>query len=536
MHSMPQRKLALATPHSAATDAGRAVFAEGGNAIDSAIAACASLAVVYPHMCTIGGDLFALAYRPGAGAVGFNASGAAPRARTAEDLRRRYGEMPIVGPDAVTVPGMLGGWQSLHAWGGRLPWSAVLEPAIKLAEDGCEVSPSLAVNLDAVAELARDDEGMRGLFFQDGRPVSEGHLLVQPALAETLKVIAQDGIDAFYNGELGSSYVRGLSRRGCALSREDLALHETQAVPPIFTDFRGWQVLTVPPNSQGYTLLQTLCALRQLALDPDPLSSDASVMARIFVQVARERDLVLADPSRMTVSIEELLSDEHIATLVDSLSSSPHPRGSTSGVAPQDARRSSEAAPSGDTIAVVAADGDGVGVSIIQSVYYAFGACLLEPDTGIIAQNRGSCFTLDPQSPNLFTGGMRSLHTLMPVLVTRNGRLRIVAGTMGGKAQFQIHSQILSRLLCDRVGLQAALSAPRWIVEHPDAGGPTEVVYCEEGAMSLAGPALRETGMDVQPLPDLDERVGHAQYIEIDCQSSMAAASDPRSDGSAVVV
>lgn len=533
---MTKRKLALATPHSAATDAGRAVFAEGGNAIDSAIAACASLAVVYPHMCTIGGDLFALAYRPGAGALGFNASGAAPRARTAEDLRRRYGEMPIVGPDAVTVPGMLGGWQSLHAWGGRLPWSAVLEPAIKLAEDGCEVSPSLAASLDEVAELARDDEGMSGLFFQDGRPVSEGHLLVQRALAGTLKVIAQDGTDAFYNGELGSSYVRGLSRLGCALSREDLALHETRTVPPIFTDFRGWQVLTVPPNSQGYTLLQTLCALRQLALDPDPLSSDASVMARIFVQVARERDLVLADPSRMTVSIEELLSDEHIATLVDSLSSSPHPRGSTSGVAPQDARRSSKTAPSGDTIAVVAADGDGVGVSIIQSVYYAFGACLLEPDTGIIAQNRGSCFTLDPQSPNLFTGGVRSLHTLMPVLVTRKGRLRIIAGTMGGKAQFQIHSQILSRLLCDRVGLQDALSAPRWIVGHPDAGGPTEVAYCEEGAMSLAGPALRETGMDVQPLPDLDERVGHAQYVEIDYKSSMTAASDPRSDGSAVVV
>jgi gamma-glutamyltranspeptidase len=526
--SSGERRLGLATPHVAATEAGQSIFAAGGNAVDAAVAAAAVLTVVYPHMCTMGGDLFALVFDPKRGAVGFNASGAAPRDRTAEDLRRAHGQMPAVGPDTVTVPGILGGWESLHAWAGRLSWEAIIQRAGRLAEAGCSVSPSLAAALREVADLAAGDEGMSEIFFREGRPISEGETFVQPALARTLDEVAKAGSKAFYEGDTGASYVRGLQRLGCRLSRDDLCAYETSVVEPLSGDFRGWEVLTVPPNSQGYTLLQTLCAWRQLDLNPDPLSADASQVARIFSRVAAERDRALADPRRMHTTVAELLSEEHVLALLDASDGAES--------SPSVASDTPKSAPSGDTIAVVAVDDEGLGVSIIQSVFEAFGACLLEPSTGIVAQNRGACFTLDPASPNVFAGGQRPLHTLMPVMVKRNGRLRIVAGTMGGRAQFQIHAQILARLLCDRAPLQDALDAPRWIVGDATEGQPSGVIYAEEEAARLVGSDLAGTGMQLKRLPDRDEWVGHAQYVEIDRDSRIAAACDPRSDGAAVVV
>lgn len=517
-------KYGIASPHAAATEAGASVFAVGGNAIDAAIAACAALAVVYPHMCTIGGDLFALAQAPDGRAHGFNASGAAPMALQADDLRRRYGGMPIIGPDAITVPGVLAGWGSLAEWGGRLALSEVLQPALRLAAEGCEVAPSLAASLAENSELLARDEGMTDIFARDGRWLRVGEHFCQPALAESLGQVASSGPGVFYHGELGERYVRGLRRLDCPITTDDLAQHSTTPETPIADVVRGWEVLTLPPNSQGYALLQLLRLVDDLGLDPDPLGPDADVLARLFYEVSQDRDRHLADPRAMTVSIDELLSEPHLRQLAA--------RAIDFRAAASEGRAASVARPSGDTIAVVVADADGWGVSIIQSVFHAFGAAVLEPSTGIIAQNRGSCFTLDPDSPNVAAGGKRSLHTLMPVLVRRHGQLRIVAGTMGGKAQPQIHTQILGRLLWDRERLQEALVAPRWIVENPD-GGPTEAVYAEASALS-ASPALDATGMQTHALPDLSEKVGHAQYVEISRAGWISAVSDPRSDGLAL--
>jgi gamma-glutamyltranspeptidase len=517
------RRLALATPHTAATEAGVAVFDEGGNAIDAALTACSVLAIVYPHMCSIGGDMIALLHHPGGEVITLNGSGAAPMELSPGDVRAHTRSMPLTGPDTITVPGVMAGWETLRELGATLPIAAILEPAIDHALAGYAAAPSLRRALTNHATQLSRDPGMATTLLPGG--VSEETTVIrQPALGETLRTIASDGVTAFYRGDVGRSFVSGVRAIGSKLSDADLGRHQTEIAEPVTAQFRSRRISTAPPNSQGFVLLEILLVLERLGVNLNTLGPDVGTIARVFELASRDRDRYLADPRFSRVPVDELLGHDHIEAVVGDMAEHPYRASQAMG----------ERTALGDTVAVVAADGDGWAVSVIQSVFHAFGSGILEPRTGIICHNRGAGFSLDESSPNVLRGGKRPAHTLMPVFVFNDGRLEIVAGTMGGYAQPQIHAQILGRLF-GGADADAAVSNPRWVTGALDAGGRSDLVSMERRAFDRCGPRFESTGRDIVVLDDGDDEVGHAQYVVLR-DGHLTAASDPRADGSAAVV
>lgn len=509
---------AIATPHSAATEAGAAAFEAGGNAIDAALAAAVTLAVVYPHMCGVGGDLFALVRGSVETSTAVNASGAAPSAVDVADVRvAGGGAMPVHGPLSVTVPGAVSGWAALHGLGGALTWERAFERALALAGDGVPVAPSLAASLAWRHEELSADPGLAGVFLVGGRPLAEGDLLRQPRLAATLESLADEGPGALYGGTVGASLVAGLRAAGSPIALEDLRAHRPELAHPLRGRYRDLVVEVVPPNSQGFVLLQILRAVERLGIDPDPLGPDAAVLAAVFEAAALDRDRHNADPRFADVPLAALLEEGHIAAMRDGISRVDVPK----------AHRTT-----GDTIALVAADGEGRAVSLIQSLYDGFGSGILEPNTGVVLHNRGSAFSLDPASPNLLAGGKRPAHTLMPVLVERDGRPEAAAGSMGGGGQPQINAQNLVRVFDLGMEPAEALAAPRWLAGGMDLWAD-RFVDAEGRVPAGVRAALEGSGFVINVLEDLDEGVGHAHLIRFDVDGTMTAATDPRADGAA---
>jgi gamma-glutamyltranspeptidase len=524
------RRFALASPHALATAAGAEAVREGGTAVDAALAAAAVLAVVYPHMCSVGGDLVALLRRPDGSLLSVNGTGAAPEAFGSRPPATG-GWPPHTGPGTVTVPGAVAGWATLRELGGRLPWRRLLEPAVALAANGAPVARSLARDLEAHRDLLRAAPGLRAVFAPRGRPLREGERLVQPALAATLLRLAEEGPTALYGGDVGRALVDGLRPLGCPLDLEDLRRHRTEVTAPLGARFRGWDLWTAPPNSQGFVLLEVLGAAERLGVGPDPLGPGASLLVALAELASRDRDSFLADPRFSPVPLERLLSPAHLEELAEGarLRAGATARPGPSG---QGAAGTPGVRPSGDTVAVVAADADGSLVSLLQSVFHSFGSGVLEPATGILLHNRGAAFSPDPASPNAAAPGKRPAHTLMPVLVTRAGRPVGAAGTMGGLAHPQLHVQVLLRVLEGGAGPWAALDAPRWVLGGLELGGPAHVVSVEARAAPELVPRLEAAGYGTALLRDHDEAAGHFQLAWVQ-DGELVAAADPRSDGAA---
>jgi gamma-glutamyltranspeptidase len=509
------RRGAVASPHHLASEAGLDALRAGGTAIDAALAAAAVLAVVYPHMCSLGGDAFALVRSPAGEVSAINGSGSAPGGVDPVALRRVYRRMPITGPLSVTVPGVLAAWATLLALGGRLGLARALEPAIGHARDGVPVSASLRRALVAdQAELA-SAAGIRDIFLPGGHLPPEGFTFRQPALAHSLEAIADRGADDFYRGKLGEQFVQGMQALGSPLSMADLATHKTVVGEPLSGSYRGWQVLTPPPNSQGFVLLEILAALEGLTTSFDPAGADAPIVAELFRQANADRDRHL---SAADVPVATLLS----ADSVEELRARVRERAKVV--------RPAHGPPLGrDTVAICATDDSGWAVVLIQSIFHAFGARILEPDTGIIAQNRGAAFSLESGAGNTLAPGRRPPHTLMPVAVMRRGRLAYLVGTMGGKAQPQILAEILARLLDLGQALGDALSAPRWVLGGLEVGSVEGTIRLE-GRLGRMRRAFEDGGFPVEILSDFDEEVGQVQAIQAGTDG-FVAESDPRSDG-----
>jgi gamma-glutamyltranspeptidase len=502
---------AVSTSHHLATEAGARALRAGGNAIDAAIAAAAALCVVYPNNVALGGDLVALVRAPD-GRVSFvNATGRAARAETLDALRRRHGEaLPDRGIDTVTVPGGVRGWSTLAALGGRLDWTDRLGAARDLARDGHPTARSVAraIRIDQAALTA--DPGCSALFLPGGRPLDEGSPLVQPALAATIDALIAGGPDAFYTGPVAEAWVGALRERGSRIDLEEVASYAPVLDEPISASVGGVEVVTSPPNTQGFALLRTLSAVaaEQVA---DPLERDAGRLAELFWEGNRLRSALLADPDIAPVPTETLLHGP---------------------VPPAD--DAAEGVAHGDTVGLVAVSDDGWAVSLVQSVYWAFGAAVLDPVTGVLFQNRGTSFSLDPARPSAFGGGRRPPHTLMPVLALRDGELAYALATMGGQAQAQIHTQLLLRLLAGASPIEAT-SAPRFVVGAQDDGDGPRTVTIETDVPAATRAALGETRFEPKIVPPRTEPLGHSNVIAV-TQDGYDAASDPRSDGSAVVV
>ncbi len=509
---------AIATPHALATEAGESAYRDGGTAIDAAIAAAAVLTVVYPHNVALGGDLIALVRAPDGVVQSVNASGWAGAAVDAAGLRARYGRsLPVRGVDAVTVPGGVRGWDTLRQFGSRLDWPRLLEPAEATARAGVPVARSLATH---IAEAEHSDPfgttEFDSVFRPHGRALGEGDTLSQPALADTLATLRRSGPDDFYEGALAGRTVAYLRGHGSSLSGADFAAFQPETTAPISMDFGGLTVLTSPPNTHGFILLRALRAIDELGIT-DPLGSGMGEMIRVFHQGNALRAALLADPRHSDVNVAMLVQDGlgEVAELGA-------------------ARADSAQAPRGDTVGISAADSDGYAVSLIQSIYHAFGSGLIDPATGILFHNRGTSFTLDPLSPNVIAPRKRPAHRLMPVMTTSHGAVRHVLATMGGQGQPQILAQVLLRAL-GGASAEAAVSAPRAIVGLQADGDTVDSVTVESGVAASAKAAIRDAGFSPTEVPAHDETLGQTNVVT-DVDGSMSAASDPRSDGSAVVI
>ncbi len=507
----------ISSPHHLATEAGSRILDRGGSAVDAAIGASAVLCVSYPHMLTLGGDSWNLV--AAAGSVrAVDGTGSAPAGLSAAGLRAEgYESMPAQGPHTVTVPGMVAAWGSMHERYGRLPFEVLLGEAITLAEAGVTVSSSLARDIRANRETLAADPGCAALFLTErGTPKAEGDRLIQPALGRTLRTLAAEGSSALYTGDLGRAYAAGLAGLGSTLTDRDLARHRTRFLDPIVGRYRGAEIYTTPPNSQGFVLLQLLAAADRLG----GKWSAGELLARLplaAVAFGADRDAYLADPRRMSVPVESLLAARRIGSAL---------RGST------DDRvfaRRPPASLGGDTVAVAAMDSDGLAVSIVESVAGAFGAALLEESTGIIAQNRGSAFTLDEGSVSILIGGTKPPHTLMPTIVKRNGSTYAAAGTMGGKSQPVILAQVLDRLLDQDESAQDAVAAPRWVVTAP-TGQESPTILIESGMPEAIRAALGESGLRVIVVDEIDNRFGQAQVVVM-TDKAFSRGTDPRADG-----
>lgn len=551
---MPEH--AIATPQRDATAAGMAAFAAGGNALDAALAAAAVLCVTYPHNCALGGDLIALVREPDGTTTSVNASGAAAAAASADRLRAAGAvTMPVTGPDTVTVPGLVAGWETLHGLGAALPWPAALAAAIERAEEGFAVGRSLAeAATDQAAEIA-EDPGLRALLQHDGRPVREGETVRQPALAATLRTLAADGPRAFYDGPLAGRLIAGLRAAGCLLSDEDLAGFAPELTAPLRHRCGDLDLLTSPPNSSGVLLLQSQAALAAAGA-ADPLGADAGLYAELLRLGAEQRDAMLADPRTAPLAREgrpggaaadargaglaregkpgdvpfdrdAWLGDARLAELVALA------RARAGGDIPEPSGEPTPR-PSGDTVAVAAVDGEGRAVSLIQSVFHSLGALLLEPQTGVLMHNRGSFFSLAPGHPNELAPGRRPAHTLMPALVERGGALRYALGTMGGKAHAQVLGQVLLRLEAG-ADPQAAVDAARWVVGGVEVGERDDTIRVEDDVAPAARAAIERAGMQPVAIGLRSEWTGHAQAIAVAADGTLRAGSDPRADGAAAV-
>ncbi|MBG0830709.1 gamma-glutamyltransferase [Planomonospora sp. ID67723] len=486
-----------------ASRAGVAMLDRGGSAADAAVAANAVLAVTAPHMCGLGGDLFALVHDgPGAPAA-LNASGRAGSGADPERLRAEGHEHMPFHHDvrSVPVPGCADGWLALHGRYGRLPLAEVLAPAVGHASGGFPVSPLLAPGLAKVAPLCED--------FAPAR--AAGDLVRRPGVARALTALA-GGRDGFYLGEFGEGL---LATGGGEYTEDDLAKGSAEWVEPLRTRVFGHDVWTMPPNSQGYLLLLGLAVAEGLDLPADPADP---LWAHLLVESARvagyDRPESLFEGASVAAALD---SADRRRALIDP------------------ARRLAvrDLAASGDTTYLCAVDGDGMGVSLIQSNAAGFGSLVFEPRTGINLHNRGIGFSLVPGHPAEYGPGRRPPHTLVPALVTHaDGSLRAVAGTMGGDAQPQILLQVLTRLLSCGQTPGEAIGAARWRLGSGGTGfdtwrAPDEaVVEVEEGAPW--GEGLARRGHPVGALP-YGSAFGHAHLIDVLPSGVLAGAADPRS-------
>ncbi len=500
-----------------AAQAGLRVLQSGGNALDAAIAAAATLTVVEPIMNGLGGDLYALVWKDGQ-LHGLNATGAAPAAWTRERFEG-LSEMPRTGWDSVTVPGQVSGWKALSQRFGRRPFASLFDSAIGYARDGFAVSPVIARVWPMLAELVRGQPGFDEAFLRDGRAPEAGDWWRFPAQADTLEQIAATGGEAFYRGALAERICAFARRTGGALTLADLAGQEAEWVAPLVQRYRGFSLHEIPPNGQGIAALMALGMLQHFDVRAGGLDSAAAAHLQIEAVKLAFSDLHahVADPRHMQYRHEELLDADYLrrrATTID----------------PARASRPLAGAPrAGGTVYLAAADEEGMLVSLIQSNYHAFGSGVVVPGTGIALHNRGWNFSLQPGHPNEVAPRKRPLHTIIPGFVTDDsGAPAMAFGVMGGFMQAQGHVQMMSRLADFGQSPQAMNDAPRFMVSPLD-----HKVKLEAHMASGIAQQLSERGHEVEMLPWGHLDFGAAQIVQAR-GPYYVAASDPRRDGQAV--
>jgi gamma-glutamyltranspeptidase/glutathione hydrolase len=474
---------------------------EGGNAIDAAIVANAVMCVVYPHMTSIGGDLYALVWPAGASSpVGLQGSGRSGEGASIASMRERgFTTMPARGATTVTVPGTVQAWGRLLERFGTVGMGRALGPAAAIAREGFIVGENLARQLHTDhAWLSQDPEAQRVL-----PPLLADMKLRQPDLAATLELLGRSGFGGFYFGELGRTIAEAVQRRGGFLTSADMAAHRGDWIEPLAMPYRDLTIYQLPPPTQGLVAMAMLARLARVPsgdLEPGPALARRLVGLRDVAYGLRSR--YISDPEFVAVPAEPFLDPDFVA---------PPPV---------------DVLPDGDTIYLCSADEAGNVVSLIQSIAYDFGSGIVAEGTGILLQNRGCYFSLDPTHVNRLEPRKRTMHTLIPALAARDGKPVAAFGNMAGEGQPQIQVQVAMNLFDRGLDPAEAVAAPR--VRVRPAGDTLWVEADYPGAAELN----RTQSPRVELVPPRDQRMGHAQALIVDGPASWRAGADPRADGS----
>ena len=520
MRATPRCARGMVTaPHHLAAQAGRDVLAEGGSAVEAAVATAACLAVVYPHMTGIGGDGFWLVAEPDGRTWAIDGCGAAALAAD-RALYRDHATIPWRGPLAAnTVAGTVAGWRAALAQSGAtLSLDRLLRDAIYHARGGVAVTAGGA-QVAAASTALRDLPGDYARVFEpEGRPLAEGDILRQPALATTLERLAGEGLEGFYRGALAQDIAADLATLGSPIAAADLAAFAARAVAPLAVDITGARLFNLPPPTQGVAALLILALFDRLGA-PTPDGFDhVHRLVEATKQAFRWRDAHVGDPATMTGDAQALLDGgaalDRMAAAIsqDRAAPWPHPPAL------------------GDTTWFGAADAHGQVVSCIQSTYFEFGSGIVLPRTGITWQNRGCSFALDGDGPNLLRPGARPFHTLNPALARfEDGRV-MAYGTMGGEGQPQTQAAIFTRYARFGQPLQAAVDAPRWLLGRT-WGEQSTTLKIEAGFDPALYEQLRAAGHAVETVPGWSSMMGHAGAILRHPGGLIEGATDLRSDG-----
>jgi gamma-glutamyltranspeptidase / glutathione hydrolase len=521
------RRGIAATSQTLASQAGAQILARGGSAADAAIAANATLGVVECMSNGMGGDLFAIEWDAKSGKLsGLNSSGWAPEKLTPALLKEKgFDQMPRQGIYSVTVPGAARGWEALHQKFGRLPWAELFRPAIYYAKNGFPVTEFISVYWKGGEQmLARDRNGARVLLI-GGKAPAVGQIFRNPEYARALELVANQGPDAFYRGDIAKSILKTSDRLGGVMTARDLADFKPEWVEPISTTYGGWTVYELPPNGQGMAALEMLNIFAKFPLHDWGFASADAFHVKIEAQKLAYADLYRynADLRFAKVPVEGLISKEYAAE-----------RASTIDIKRAHCDvRFGDPTPFGtgkDTIYLSTVDADGNIVSLIQSLYSGFGSGVVVDDYGFALQNRGALFTLDPQHPDLLAPHKRPFHTIIPAFLER-GDIHIGFGIMGGPNQAQAHAQFVSDVVDYGMNIQAALEAPRFTRPQPEGCG----LLIEDRVPAAVLESLRQRGHELDVRGDFSTEMGGGQAVLHDSSTGVNyGASDPRKDGAAV--
>ena len=496
--------------HSLASHAGLRTLDRGGSLVDAMISTSAALSVVIQQATSLGGDAFFLYHDVNEGrTIGLNATGHAPDGATTEYYRNG---IPDRGPNAVSVPGMVRGWERLHQRYGRLDWSELFDDAIDLAE-AHPVSRVLAAGLDLFRDDVRADSACLALYFDGETRIQAGEILRQPALAESLRAIAAGGSEAFYEGDIAASIGSHSVAEGGLLAPDQFAGYEPEWVEPLSTDYRGNTVKVMPPNSYGLLMLLQLNGLS--GLDPEQLANNDTDRLDYLMRAMQGAFEIgqgeIVDPRIGNLPIEELLGEETTTRLRKRV---------------RNGGASTTFTNEGSTSCIVLADGDGNAMSVVQSVFHVFGSAFMDPGTGILMNNRMTGFRTDPADKRKVAPRRRPPHTLNPVMVLRGGKPKYLMATPGGPGQTLSMVQLLTNLVDRGLELTSAIEYPRWSV-------------------SLGGDFLLEQGYSEDIAAELTKRghsvvhgsgssyFGSAKAVEILDSGVLTGAADTRREACA---
>jgi len=515
---------AAAAPHHFASEAGRAVLAEGGNAIEAMVAMAATIAVVYPHMNAIGGDGFWLVHEPGGKVHAIEACGPAGSLATIERYREKGGAIPPRGPDAaVTVAGAIGGWEAALALskslGGRMPLEDLLADAIRHCDEGYEISASELRTWPQQVEAVKEAIGFSEFFWPGGERPKAGARRKPEALGATFRQLADAGLSDFYRGDVGREIAADLARIGAPVTRADLEAFKARPVVPLQVRLPGLTVYNFAPPTQGVASLLILGIFEKLGVARAESFEHHHGLVEATKRAFAIRDRIVTDPAFATVDPMSVLTEEVFAREAAAI----------------DRRRAASwpfKAGDGDTVWMGAIDGSGLAVSYIQSIYWEYGSGCILPKTGINWQNRGVSFSLDPKAVNPLQPGRKPFHTLNPAFARFDDGRIMSYGAMGGDGQPQFQAQILSRY---RFGQNpaTAVDAPRWLFGRTwGAGSISLKLESRFDPMLLA--RLTGAGHPVEEYSEAySDQFGHAGMLVKHPKGHVEATHDPRSDGDA---